>query len=290
MRSEREMYRLILNFAERDERVRLVGLNGSRANKNAPRDDFQDYDIAFLVTDTDSFTSDPGFLDYFGERLIMQVPDNAGEPLPFFSYLMLFTDRNRIDLSLIPLSRAADYLAADALTRILLDKDGLAEGYPEATDEAFRIKAPLEKEYAECVNEFWWVCTYVVKGLLRDELPYAAYHMESIVREELLKMLVWRAGAETGFPVAAGKRYKYIKRFLTGEDYALLLQTYDNSSFDAGFRALGAAARLFSGAAREVAKAFSFSYMEQEERNVLKYTEEVKAAYGQGTYRQKTRE
>ena len=38
MRSEREMYDLILGFARADERVRGVILNGSRANPNAPRD------------------------------------------------------------------------------------------------------------------------------------------------------------------------------------------------------------------------------------------------------------
>ena len=39
MRSEREMYDLILGFARADERVR-GGLNGSRANPNAPRDKY----------------------------------------------------------------------------------------------------------------------------------------------------------------------------------------------------------------------------------------------------------
>ena len=40
MRSEREMYDLILGFARSDERVRGGILNGSRANPNAPRDKY----------------------------------------------------------------------------------------------------------------------------------------------------------------------------------------------------------------------------------------------------------
>lgn len=40
MRSEREMYDLILGFARSDERVRGGILNGSRANSNAPRDKY----------------------------------------------------------------------------------------------------------------------------------------------------------------------------------------------------------------------------------------------------------
>jgi len=51
MRSEREMCDLLLNFANNDERVRAVGMEGSRTNANVPKDEYQDYDISFIVTD-----------------------------------------------------------------------------------------------------------------------------------------------------------------------------------------------------------------------------------------------
>ena len=50
MRTEQEMYNLILDYAERDPRVRGVLLNGSRANPAAPLDRFRDFDIVYLVT------------------------------------------------------------------------------------------------------------------------------------------------------------------------------------------------------------------------------------------------
>ena len=51
-RTEQQMMDLILGFARRDDRVRAVWLNGSRANPKAPRDQFQDFDIVYAVTDT----------------------------------------------------------------------------------------------------------------------------------------------------------------------------------------------------------------------------------------------
>ena len=61
MRSEREMYELILGYAEQDPRVRGVILNGSRADPNRLLDSFRDYDIVYLVTDVAPFkgTSPP---------------------------------------------------------------------------------------------------------------------------------------------------------------------------------------------------------------------------------------
>ena len=41
MRSEKEMYELILRIAREDERIRAVYMNGSRTNSNAPKDIFQ---------------------------------------------------------------------------------------------------------------------------------------------------------------------------------------------------------------------------------------------------------
>ena len=115
MRTEREMTALILGVAERDSRVRAVFMNGSRANPNAPRDIFQDYDIVYVVEETASFRAQPGWVDVFGERLVMQTPDEmdhaAGQPTDLarcYGYLMQFADGNRIDLRLMTLSRALE--------------------------------------------------------------------------------------------------------------------------------------------------------------------------------------
>jgi aminoglycoside 6-adenylyltransferase len=43
MRTETEIFDLILGFARSDGRIRAVVLNGSRANPLAPRDILQDY-------------------------------------------------------------------------------------------------------------------------------------------------------------------------------------------------------------------------------------------------------
>lgn len=52
MRSEQEMFDLILNTAREDKRIRAVYMNGSRTNPSAPRDIFQDYDIVYVVRET----------------------------------------------------------------------------------------------------------------------------------------------------------------------------------------------------------------------------------------------
>lgn len=58
MRTESKMYDLILEIAKNDDRIKAVYMNGSRANDNVPKDIFQDYDIVYVVEDTQSFIED----------------------------------------------------------------------------------------------------------------------------------------------------------------------------------------------------------------------------------------
>ena len=51
LRTEQEMIGLILSVAKTDERIRAVSMEGSRANSAVPKDQYQDYDITYYVTD-----------------------------------------------------------------------------------------------------------------------------------------------------------------------------------------------------------------------------------------------
>ena len=48
MRTEQEMYTMIIDTAKADDRILAVYMNGSRVNPEAERDIFQDYDICFI--------------------------------------------------------------------------------------------------------------------------------------------------------------------------------------------------------------------------------------------------
>ena len=128
MRTEKEIYDLVLNFAFQDERIRIVTLEGSRTNVNIPKDNLQDYDITFFVIDMGEFLKSDDWLSVFGNRIMMQKPEDM-ELFPpeekGFSYIMLFDDGVKIDLTLLPVSMLEEYLTRDKLVKIMLDKDNI---------------------------------------------------------------------------------------------------------------------------------------------------------------------
>ncbi|MDP2870950.1 MAG: aminoglycoside 6-adenylyltransferase, partial [Bacillota bacterium] len=228
MRSEQAMFDLILGIARDDPRIRAVIMNGSRASPSAPKDCFQDFDIVYVVTETASLLADHSLPGRFGELMIMQMPEAMGDPLckgdGRFVYLMQFTDGNRVDLTLLPVTHVAG-MERDSQNVLLLDKDGLIEPFPPSSDAHYLPKPPTPKQFADCCNEFWWVGPYVAKGLWRDELTYAMSMLE-IVRNQLTRMLTWHAGARTGFARSIGKSGKYLRRYLEPELWDMLIGTY----------------------------------------------------------------
>lgn len=273
------MYALILDVARADERIRAAILNGSRANPHAARDIFQDYDIVYVVTELETFKQNPNWIDCFGERMILQLPDDMLDPPPGdedgYVYLMQFADGNRIDLGLVPLARL-DRLEQDSLSVLLLDKDGLIPPFPPACEDGYLPIPPSAKAYADCCNEFWWVCPYVAKGLWRGEILYAKYMLDQVVRAELLKMLVWRIGDRTQFEKNPGKHGKYFEQYLDPEEWDLLLKTYSDADYDHTWEALIAACRLFREGARFVGSHFGFEYPQGEDERVSAHLEHVR--------------
>lgn len=270
MRTEQEMMDLILSFAEKDERIRVIGMEGSRTNICVPKDEFQDYDISFIVTDMNSFKQNDEWLDYFGPRIIMQKPEAMSLFPPelggWFSYLMLFEDGNRIDLKLVPLEDLDKYLKHDKLLKILMDKDGLVKNPTKPTDEDYQVKKPSAEYFDDACNEFWWVSTYVAKGLRRDELLFAIDHLNNYVRPNLLRMLAWRVGIERNFSVSVGKSHKYLDLYISEGVWKRLLDTYRNGSADEIWKALFETHILFRETALYVAEKLGYRYPDYDEK------------------------
>ena len=230
MRSEDEMYSLILEAAKNDNRVKAVYMNGSRTNENVPKDMFQDYDIVYVVEDTQSFIEDKDWIRIFGEILYMQYPDeNPNYPSDkknSYGYLMQFADGTRIDLTVQSVTYALDHIQDDKLCRILLDKEHLLPETEAATDRQYWVKKPAKEQYLAACNEFWWCTNNIAKGLWRKEIPYVQDMTNNCVRPELITMLNWKTGILTGWTVSTGKSSKYLYKWLSEEEWQMLLSTY----------------------------------------------------------------
>lgn len=280
-RTEEEMLALIMQTAKTIPAVKAVAMNGSRGNSNAPKDDFQDFDIVYFVPDEamDDLIEHQEWLKVFGERIIMQTPESfVSTPCNLggrFTFLMLFKDGNRIDLMLCPLSKISAWHKEDPVGAILYDPDSLLPHDMETTDRIYWVKEPTQQHFQECCNEFWWVSTYVVKGLCRNELFYASDHFYDCCYQELLRILSWQVGERHQYQISVGKNHKYLLKHLDENLQKELTCMLNFTSLEKMAEALVRMQHLFHRLAIQYSESKNFVYNDEEAKNVLEYTEKV---------------
>jgi aminoglycoside 6-adenylyltransferase len=278
MRTEREMFDLILGVARGDERIRAVYMNGSRANPDVAKDAYRDYDIVFTVEETGSFLSDKDWIKVFGDVAIVQEPDSNdlgwGDECDFsqsYCWLILFKDGNRIDLRIMTKESAIENYLTDTLSVPLLDKDGCLPQIPASSDRGYWTRPPTKERYRGCCNEFWWCLNNVAKGIVRRQLSYAMRMYFDTVHVELEKMLDWYIAMGHDYKMTTGMWGKYYEKYLPEQMCALFTKTYSDGNYAHLWSALFNACTLFSDIARQVGGHCGFEYREDEETNTVEY-------------------
>ncbi len=274
MRKEAEVIEMILRFAVSRESIRAVVLNGSRVNSNAPKDDFRDYDVIFFVKDLQrtDFKQNRKWIDKFGELVIMQH-NNFSEG---YIFMMQYKDGVRIDLNFCDLKHLQKEVKKDSLTKVLLDKDDLLGKLTPPNDRTYHIKKPTEKEFSELVNEAWWIQLYVVKGICRDELIYTKYMYDVILMDSLRKLMSWKIGFRNKWQINAGKCGKWFKRLLPKKEYEEFIQLYPKADYENIWNCLSQAGKFIHKTGKELAVMLDYDYPEQDDKNVIKYIQEMK--------------
>ena len=273
MRTETEMLDVILQTAKTLQ-VKAVAMSGSRTCLNVPKDEFQDYDVVYIVDDLDNLTSDLSWLTYFGGRIIEQEVSLGNRRL----YLMLFEDGNRIDLTLCPKEHIQEWVDSEAGFTVLEDEKGLFESY-SPSPKRFWIHPATETDFKNSCNEFWWVSAYVVKGICRHQVIYAMDHLYGICQQELLKVLAWQVAADEG-KVDVGKNYKYLFNYLPNTKEKEFSSLVDFSSLDKITQSLFATMELFHQEAQFLAKKMGFDYDKEVAEKMIEYAEERVKKFG----------
>ncbi len=267
MKTETEMFDVILQTAKVLQ-VDAVAMSGSRTNPKAPKDEFQDYDVVYLVENFEELISDLSWLDQFGKRVIEQEVTLGHRRL----YLMLFEDGNRLDLTLCPEDHIQEWVESEADFTVLEDTKGLFETY-SPSPERYWITPATETDFEKSCNEFWWVSAYVVKGICRKQVIYATDHLYGICQQELLKILAWQVASDRE-AVDIGKNYKYLFNYLPDEKEKDFSNLLDFSSLDKIIQSLLATMQLFHQEAQRLAQKMGFDYDRKVAEKMIGYAEE----------------
>ena len=267
MRTETEMLDVVLKTAETLQ-VTAVAMSGSRTDTKASKDEFQDYDVVYVVENLDELITDLSWLDQFGKRIIEQEVALEHRRL----YLMLFEDGNRIDLTLCSKVHIKEWVESEADFMVIEDPKGLFVPH-SPTPQRYWTSPASAIEFEKACNEFWWVSAYVVKGIHRNHLVYATDHLYGICQQELMKILAWQVASDRG-KVDIGKNYKYLFNYLPAEKEKEFSNLLDFSSIEKFTQSLFTTMNFFHQEAQSLAQKMDFDYDKEVAEKMIQYAEE----------------
>lgn len=278
MHTENEIHEIIKKTAEKNEKIRAVILNGSRACKSGKKDIFQDFDIIYLTNDLQFFIDNQNWIDCFGERIILEMPwykdfkpeDYNGQ----FNYQMLLKSGYRIDLTFASLDKIEFIIKNDPVGMVILDKDNIIDKKLFANEDIYLVKPPTKKIFENTCNSFWWVLQNIAKGIKRKELPYTM-QMFNYSRKELHKVISWYIGLMNEFNVSTGKMGKYFEKYLNDTHWDMYKKTYPSATYDSIWQSLFMACYLFRELSVEIAKIFSYKYPYDDDQAMTDYLRRI---------------
>lgn len=268
----------IVEWAERNELIRAVILEGSRATPDTVLDHFSDYDVAFVVTDLTPFVQHEEWEAWFGEPVIHWGDRQLDDGVERWMRLVVYGDGTRIDYCFWSISAFARITEQRPLPTILdsgytvlLDKDGVAAGLPQPTYRAHVPVEPREDEFLILLDDFWLDAAYVAKSLLRRELLPAKYGFSLLTLGHLRRLFEWRIEIDRRWAWPPGRHGRGLQRAVPKSRWQRLEQTLVGADLAENWHALWAALELHRELAVEIAGLLGFSYPHDRDAKAVSY-------------------
>jgi aminoglycoside 6-adenylyltransferase len=276
MRSEQQILAMLERWAKRTTNVRAMILTSSRAQPHAVTDDFSDYDIELFVKDLRMFQRDT-WLSSFGSVMVRWPlkPTTTWSP-DWITRLVLFEDGVKIDFQITDVATVKPVMREYGFTAIV-DKDRLTTNLRKPR-RVFRYRKPSKEEFQTVVNEFFWECTYVAKSLWRDELFFAKFSFDNVLRFRCLQPAIeWYIGMHHRWSVDGKYLGRTFKEFLASGDWRELESTYAGALIEDNWKALFNVIAFFRRIANAVAIELDYRYPAELDRKVSDYCRRAKA-------------
>lgn len=285
MKIRDEKLEQIIHWAEENPDVRAVLLTSSLVNPYAPVDDLSDLDIELVFNDMKVYESDKTWINTFGKPISMIEEDETFFDGKHAMKMVLYEDHVKVDFKLYQKSEFLKEIQAETLPedwdvgcKILVDKDYLTQDMKPATYQSIMIQKPSEQRFQQLINDFWWDTTYVAKCLKRDEIFYAKFMSENVIRTDyLVPLLEWYIASENGWNITTNKHGRLFNKYLSPELWEKVEATFSGSDIEQNWIALFAYADLVHELGTDLAAKINSTYPIEVENNIRKYLDEVRS-------------
>jgi aminoglycoside 6-adenylyltransferase len=282
MRTETQILHEITTWAQNNPAIRVILLTSSRANGVA--DLLSDYDIEFVVSDLLQFLKDDGWLKTFGHIVSVVVENEEAFDGENAMRMVFYDDYIKIDFKLYAIDKFMEQVNKPDLQedwdvgyKILMDKDGLTKGMKPPTGQSVTIVKPTEQEFHYFINDAWFCMPYIAKCLWRDQLFYAKYVGDNIMRfEDFQKIIEWYIGMQHNWQLKPNKYGRLFKQYLQPDLWKRIEETFAGANIEENWKALFAYADVIRELGKAIAEKLHYTYPQELDETITAYLHKIK--------------
>ena len=254
----------IIEYGNRDDKIRAIIMIGSRAQANNRADEYSDLDLILIVNDAQSFfVSDDWLLQIGVPRIsfVEQTIDDAWEKRVMFD--------GALDVDFVIFSQEdataaiKDGDAREMLREgysVLIDKCGVAQYLPEIRTVIEPYAYPSGDEFINNVNDFFYHTIWFGKKLLRGELWTAKLCLDTYIKTHILWMSELYEHTRHDDDFSTRKRGRYFDTWASEETKTQLAETFAHYNKPDMTRALTATIKMYRNLATAAAVALAYTY------------------------------
>lgn len=280
-----QLLSIIRSWAETNDDIRAMLLTSSLVNPVAPVDEYSDLDVEFVVKDLHAFLKDDSWLANFGNIIAVIVENEDAFDGIHAMRMVFYEDYSKVDFKLYSTAKFLEETAKPELPedwdvgyKVMIDKDHLTDNMLPPSYSVTLIKKPDNAAFQTKILDYWWDMQCVAKCLLRDELFYAKYVSEEVMRVgNLQKLLEWYIGMQHDWSITTNKKGRLFKRYLSPEMWRKVEATFSGSDIEDNWRALFAYADLGSEIGPAIARELGYNYPLGLEQKIRTYLQKMKA-------------
>ena len=282
--SEREIkLQKIIDWGQNNPDIVAMLLTSSLVNPLAPIDDFSDLDIEIVFKNNNNYISDNNWLNFFGEPIATLEENEDSFNGRHAMKMVLYTDHVKVDFKLFSLDKFLQEINLSPLPedwdigyKVLIDKNGITKTMKPASHQVSIIKKPSLEKFQETLHSFWWDTTYVAKCLAREDIFYAKFMTENIIRTEYLVPLIeWYIASQNNWNITTNKHGRLFKKYLSPKIWKKIEETFSGYNLNENWIALFSMTDLVHDLGTNIANTFNAEYPTELEKKILQYLVEV---------------
>lgn len=267
-----------------NEDIRVMLLTSSLANPLAPIDDFSDLDIELVFENMMPYQHNKQWISIFGKPIAMVEEDEKAFEGKHAMKMVLYEDGVKIDFKLYTKAEFVKEVNRGILPqdwdvgyKVIVDKDHLTQDLNPPTYQSILIQKPTEQRFNQVLNDCWWDMTYVAKCLVRDEIFYAKFMSENMMRTNYLVPLIeWYIASQHQWNITTNKHGRLFKKYLPARLWKQIEATFSGCDIEENWQALFAYADVVHHLGVELAHTLSYSYPSELESNIRNYLLDIR--------------